>query len=233
MYNNILNKHIDLLKMMKDLHSFCEEKGITYSLTGGSLLGAIRENGFIEWDTDVDIMIDRKNFQKLQAEISLFKGYVLTREQWLFSIKKEKSCGEDEKIDIFILDKVPLNPVIRKTKLFVLYVLQGMLKTRLCMHGFGLKYKLCLYSTYWLGKLFPKSVLQMLYDKVSALGNNKIANNLAIYNDSFKQLTTYYSSETFNTVIKHKFEDEYFYVTSNYHNHLTIRYGNYMIPDKY
>lgn len=35
------------LDILKDIHEFCVENDIKYSLSGGSLLGAIRHNGFI------------------------------------------------------------------------------------------------------------------------------------------------------------------------------------------
>ena len=57
------------LAMMKDIHRFLMSEGIKYSLCGGSLLGAIRESGFIPWDDDLDIMMDRENFGYI-----VFKG---------------------------------------------------------------------------------------------------------------------------------------------------------------
>lgn len=54
-----------LLDMMKRVHSFLYENGIEYFLFGGSLLGAVRHNGFIPWDDDMDIVMDRANYYKL------------------------------------------------------------------------------------------------------------------------------------------------------------------------
>ena len=55
----------ELLKIIKDIVSFFEKYEIDYSLSGGSILGAIRHKGFIPWDDDIDINIPRRSYNKL------------------------------------------------------------------------------------------------------------------------------------------------------------------------
>lgn len=40
------------LSIMKKVHQFCEEQGIWYVLTYGTLIGAVRHEGFIPWDVN-------------------------------------------------------------------------------------------------------------------------------------------------------------------------------------
>lgn len=53
------------LYTMKKIAEICEENNICYYLCGGSLLGAIRHNGFIPWDDDLDITMYRKDLKRL------------------------------------------------------------------------------------------------------------------------------------------------------------------------
>ena len=59
---NLQNK---MLEEVLFLDKICRENNLTYFLTGGSALGAIRHHGFIPWDDDMDIALLKKDYRKL------------------------------------------------------------------------------------------------------------------------------------------------------------------------
>lgn len=66
----------EILYMVDD---FCKAHDIPYFLVGGSLLGAVRHQGIIPWDDDIDIAMTRENYE---CFLSLFhaegvEGYEL------------------------------------------------------------------------------------------------------------------------------------------------------------
>lgn len=54
-----------MLEMVTELDRICRKYDIHYFLYGGTLLGAVRHDGFIPWDDDLDVGLMRKDFLKL------------------------------------------------------------------------------------------------------------------------------------------------------------------------
>lgn len=54
-----------LLKMLKDIDFVCKKYNLTYMLGGGTALGAVRHQGFIPWDDDLDINMPRDDYDRL------------------------------------------------------------------------------------------------------------------------------------------------------------------------
>ena len=72
---------LDILKMFD---SFCTENNIRYFLSHGTLLGAIRYKGFIPWDDDVDLLVPRKDYNRL---LDLFQD---SEQYQLFAFEKNQ-----------------------------------------------------------------------------------------------------------------------------------------------
>ena len=63
------------LEILKDFHKFCVKNNLTYSLDSGTLIGAIRHQGFIPWDDDIDVIMPRKDYDILCKTYRSEKGY--------------------------------------------------------------------------------------------------------------------------------------------------------------
>ena len=71
--SEIINVDRDTLRklQLKELESlvyfdeFCKKHELTYFLLGGCVIGAIRHNGFIPWDDDIDVMMPRRDYERM------------------------------------------------------------------------------------------------------------------------------------------------------------------------
>lgn len=58
------------LNILQYFNQFCKKNNLKYYLAGGTLLGAIRHKGFIPWDDDIDVCMNRLDFERLLNEFS-------------------------------------------------------------------------------------------------------------------------------------------------------------------
>lgn len=58
---------LELLRMLKIVSKICEENKISWWLSSGTLLGAARHRGFIPWDDDMDIVLLKKDYKRLEG----------------------------------------------------------------------------------------------------------------------------------------------------------------------
>ena len=63
--------------ILDHVHQFCEAHHITYFLSSGSLLGAVRHGGYIPWDDDIDIYMPRVEYERLLSEYKGSEHYKL------------------------------------------------------------------------------------------------------------------------------------------------------------
>ena len=128
------------LDMLKDIHVFCVEHGIRYSLAFGTLLGAVRHKGYIPWDDDVDIMMPRDDYNRFIrsygnqiykiADMSVNPDYDLPFakvEDVLTVIEEDVEGGSvfGVYIDVFPVDYIPDNMLARRT----FYKMKSLLNT--------------------------------------------------------------------------------------------------------
>ena len=225
-----------LLSLLKIFHRFCVDHEIEYSLDWGSLLGAVRHKGFIPWDDDLDVMVDRTNYNKLKKAIHS-SSLVMEREKralWIEKVRRDDNArqeGYPPTIDIFIMDNAPDGKWARKMRLISLMFLQGMMKQHPNFKRGNILYRIATLVTFALGKLFPASWKIKWYDCLMRKSNNKVTQRKACYNSIFQYMPKLYDYDVVKKVEAVPFEDTVAYITTGYHQCLVDKYGpNYMTP---
>lgn len=62
--------------MLCKLNDICEKLGVNLILGCGTLLGAIRHNGFIPWDDDIDVLMSNSDFKKLKKYFKKHNNHI-------------------------------------------------------------------------------------------------------------------------------------------------------------
>lgn len=182
------------IDILTEIDRFCTEKGLSYFLAYGTLLGAVRHGGFIPWDDDIDIVMPRKDYECLcgifrSSDYALIdsntKGYPYPFAKIFCknTIIKEPITSRSlfgVYVDIFPLDGVPK----KKTKKFLgkVYFYKRIIKHKYsrmenenvlkrCFHRV---YKLlCLPLTYkWLSNRMNSLCKRVPFDDSGFVGNH-------------------------------------------------------------
>ena len=112
------------VEMLEYIDSVCRENNINYCVGFGTLIGAIRHNGFIPWDDDIDIWLLREDYEKLCGILKQRTEYVFLSdetdpdyyfafsriydnrtEKLIVNLPQVKNMGIQ--IDIFPMDNMP------------------------------------------------------------------------------------------------------------------------------
>lgn len=238
---NLKETHEELLILLKEFHKICTDHDIHYSLHGGTLLGAIRERGFIAWDDDADITLTRSEFEKLKAVLrsGVLKAEFRFDENSRFPKFIMKRQGKRAVwTDIFIYDYISEKPLIRKLKLltnyfFVLFTRTKEEQTLSNLHGLykGLG-KFAMNFIVFIGSLFPMKLrLRWASANMQSFGGKKLYIHRA--NDQFVGIHMTLKKEIMDNYILTDFGDTELMVSANYHDILISSYGDgYMTPRK-
>ena len=54
--------------ILVDFKKYCEEHNLSFFLSNGTLLGAVKYQGFIPWDDDIDVILPREDYERFISE---------------------------------------------------------------------------------------------------------------------------------------------------------------------
>jgi len=224
----------------------CRLNNIKYSLTGGSLLGAVRHYGFIPWDDDADVFLSRPEYNKLVEAFSNREGrYILicnqTDKDYLFPYSRLVDTktyvpenldtlysGEGMFIDVMVVDGLPNNPILRFLHIMHMRLLYRLRRSTIKGRRERLKSKdIIKYYLKVLINLFAdadywnKRIIANM-DKYSFEKSKYVANLTAQYGK--REILTKKGFDVYHDI---EFDSSIFMVFGGYEEYLHNVYGNY------
>lgn len=234
------------LKIAKEIKRICDKHNINYFLDAGSLLGAIRHQGFIPWDDDMDIGMLDKDYEKFikiapqeLGEEFFLDNYELDKDcNIVFSKVRLKNTLFREKlgptnakhkeifVDIFSYFPRPENKFkrnIQSTKLRILsQVFMAQSGFKLWENKSGI-YKLKYVPIILLSKTSKKD---KTYQKINKICKECKDTRIIGVHDGMTYHYWFYDRKYLDNFTQAKFENEYFKIPEKYHEILSIVYGD-------
>lgn len=250
-YDNETLKHLQKvqLMMLKDFINICEENNIPYFANSGTLLGAIRHGGFIPWDDDIDVIMFREDFEKLNSIMSNEHDEkyrlinVLNEETYhytwpRFNLKNTfiEEWWADQVdypvnifIDIFILDKIPDNKLKRFIHRWSSFTLNQLCYNSIIKFKNESKIKeIIQHFIYYSFKIIPISTMALKRRCIKTYRKYENIECKEYCDFPSMHLMPIYESKDFLPPKKAKFEDIEVNIPNDYDKILKRLYGDYM-----
>lgn len=236
------------LDIAKEFKHICDTNNLKYMAEAGTLLGAIRHNGFIPWDDDMDFSMPREDYNKFfiiaqglnndykPVRWDITEGYPhpfgkFVKKNTVFREEKmEKSYGIY--IDIFPWDNLPDENIAKKIYKIKLMSLRAMMRAKCGCKTYRRNGKIIISK---LIKNLPFIVLSIFisrdsiissYEKLASKYNEKQTDKIVLQDDTpIGNWST--SLALFVDQGNAEFEDTFFSIPGEYDKYLSERYGNY------
>lgn len=242
---------MEILTNMKLIAKICEEQKINYCLAYGTLIGAVRHDGFIPWDDDLDIFMPRADYERFKSycvehktELMPFEMFTPeTHPDYPYMIGRfcntnfelvadnEKPCGMGTFVDIYPLDGFGSDEkLIHKKALWAklpascYFLFSAKHFKRTVRKGLNAAKFFLFFISKLLGKKFFYKRL-MNWAKLYDYEKSKYVACMTWLVNGIKDV--FEKTDIENTIL-HKFEDAEFRIPSNYDKLLLQIYGDYM-----
>jgi lipopolysaccharide cholinephosphotransferase len=155
-----------LLNMYLDVAAVCNKYNLCIMLGGGSALGAVRHQGFIPWDDDLDALMPRKDYNKLIEVFGeeLGEHYILSvprtdremalsmtiemKNTLMSKIDRSQEDMNGIEIDIFPVENAPDNKLARTVKAYIADVFKFVVTSLRFYQNKNPLFKVCFMQTY-------------------------------------------------------------------------------------
>lgn len=233
-----------MLSMLKDITEFCDKYNITYFLSAGTLIGAIRHKGFIPWDDDIDIEIPRPDYNRfidLYSKLGKYEIctpqennsiYVYAKVYDATTIKFEGGVDYSRftplgiDIDIFPIDGQPEDICKFKKEVSIRRRIFSYFHSCICPTE---NKKITSLAKILVCRIFGKNFFSSLFVKSASRYNyetSKKAGFVAPYTGY--DLKHRHRKEVYEDKVKVPFEDGEYWVPKGYDEYLRDVYGDYM-----
>lgn len=234
------------LEILKVIDDICRKYNISYSLYAGTLLGAVRHQGFIPWDDDLDICMSRADYNRFYEAWDKERpaGYLLQNKEnspdftcSFTKIRKENTTFQATFeanfqyhmgifVDVFPIDRCPVGTV--KEKLFRLDCVLYQLYTREYVPPTG-STAVKLISGLLLAMVPPQSRMALrakFLKRITRYSDDRNLPTIAI--ETMGTLGTRYPADMLDHYVYLPFEDGEFMCFADWDEHLHRKFGDYM-----
>lgn len=239
------------LELLCEVDRICRKCNIHYNIIAGTLLGAVRHQGFIPWDDDADVALLRSEYERfreackteLDHERFYFQDHTntegyrwgygkLRRKETLFLREHQEHMPYEQGIfiDVFPLDNVPDNKVLRSWMNFRCFVLRKIMWSPV---GVKVSKRMAEKMIYSLLSKLPQHYVYGRYEKL-------IEKSARIHSERVRILTYptpnkeyAYLKKWYENSEEILFEQIAFWGIKEWDEYLSFKFGNYMqLPEE-